>query len=106
MASGRAVVTTDAPGCRDAVVHGETGLLVPVRDPVALGAALLRLARDPGLVDAMGHAGRARAETVYDVDLVNRQLLHAMGLHRLDEAPAATAMQPRSSPAPAAREAA
>ncbi len=57
-ALGRPVVTTDAPGCRDAVRDGETGLLVPVRDAAALAAALERLLTDPDLRRRMGQAGR------------------------------------------------
>jgi len=49
MALGRPVVATRTGGIPDAVRHEETGLLVPPRDPEALGAALLRLARDAGL---------------------------------------------------------
>jgi glycosyltransferase involved in cell wall biosynthesis len=80
MATGRAIITTDAPGCRDAVVAGETGLLVPVRDPAALAAAMLKLASDPDLVVRMGNASRRRAEQQYAVERVNAQLLGAMHL--------------------------
>jgi glycosyltransferase involved in cell wall biosynthesis len=90
MATGRAVVTTDAPGCRDAVVDGETGLLVPVRDPASLAAALLRLAEDRALVVRMGAASRRRAERHYAVERVNAQLLEAMNLA---PQPSACAMQ-------------
>jgi glycosyltransferase involved in cell wall biosynthesis len=58
-ACARAVVATDAPGCRDAVRHGETGLLVPPRDAGALAAALKTLITDPDLRRRMGAAGRA-----------------------------------------------
>ena len=80
MATGRAVVTTDTPGCRDAVVAGETGLIVPPRDPQALADALLMLAGDPALAARMGEAARRRAEQVYAVEKVNAQLMQAMGL--------------------------
>ena len=56
-ACGRAVVTTDVPGCRDAIEPDKTGLLVPVRDAGALADAIARLAADPALRRAMG-AGR------------------------------------------------
>ena len=55
-ACGRAVVTTDVPGCRDAIEPGKTGLLVPVRDAGALADAIARLAADPALRHAMGAA--------------------------------------------------
>jgi glycosyltransferase involved in cell wall biosynthesis len=66
-ACARAVVTTDVPGCRDAIEPGVTGLLVPVRDAVALAAAIDELLRDPARCTAMGHAGRALAEQAFDV---------------------------------------
>jgi len=57
-ACGLPVVTTDAPGCRDAVVGGETGYLVPVRDPQALAARIRTLLESRELRQRMGEAGR------------------------------------------------
>lgn len=82
MATGRAVITTDAPGCRQTVVVGETGFLVPVRDALALAEAMIRLIQDPALIASMGATGRARAETRFDVHRVNGEMLQAMGLTR------------------------
>ena len=61
MACSRAVVATRAGGIPESVVDGETGLLVPVRDPAALASAVLRLLRDANLRRALGSAGRTRA---------------------------------------------
>lgn len=69
-ACARAVVTTDVPGCRDAIEAGETGLLVPVRDAQALADAIARLAEDPALRQAMGLAGRALAEREFNIERV------------------------------------
>lgn len=80
MATGRAVITTDAPGCRQTVAKGETGYLVPVRDTQALAAAMTRFLQDAALIARFGAAGRARAEAVFDVNRVNAQILQAMGL--------------------------
>jgi glycosyltransferase involved in cell wall biosynthesis len=66
-ACGRAVVTTDAPGCRDAIEPGVTGVLVPVRNAEALAEALNVLINDPARCQAMGNAGRALAERAFDV---------------------------------------
>jgi glycosyltransferase involved in cell wall biosynthesis len=69
-ACGRAVVTTDVPGCRDAIEAGETGVLVPVRNARALADAVLALARDAGQRQAMGRAGRQLAEREFDIHKV------------------------------------
>lgn len=82
MATGRAVVTTDAPGCRDAVRDDDNGFLVPVRDAEALADAMRRFIDNPKLATQMGARGRALAETHYDVAIVNRQLLKTLGLAR------------------------
>ena len=78
LAVGRAIVSTDMPGCREAVVSGETGLLVPPRDVPALAAALSRLVEDPALAEAMGRAGRRLAESRFDARLVNEDILRAV----------------------------
>lgn len=80
MAAGRAVITTDTPGCRDTVLPGETGLLVPPRDGEALVAALTRFVEEAGLAARMGAAARTRAEARYDVHAINARILAAMGL--------------------------
>ena len=80
MATGRAVVTTLAPGCRETVLEGRSGFLVPVRDSAALADAMARFAEDPGLVVVMGSEGRAYAEVKYDVKAVNRDILRALGM--------------------------
>lgn len=66
-ACGRAVVTTDVPGCRDAIEPDVTGLLVPVRNAPALADAIARLVLDATLRQAMGEAGRRLAEQDFDV---------------------------------------
>ncbi len=60
-ASGRPIVTTDVPGCREIVRDGDNGFLVPVRDGVALAAALERLITDASLRARMGARSRERA---------------------------------------------
>jgi glycosyltransferase involved in cell wall biosynthesis len=66
-ASGRAVVTTDVPGCRDAIEPGVSGLLVPASDPGALAEAVCRLAEDAELRRKMAAASRQLAEEAFDI---------------------------------------
>jgi len=65
-AAGLPVIATDIRGCRQAVSHGDTGLLVPLRDPVRLAAAIVELVEDPDLRHRMGAAGRRKAEAEFD----------------------------------------
>jgi glycosyltransferase involved in cell wall biosynthesis len=74
MASGRPVVAFDVGGIPEIVVHGETGLLVTHADTKAFASALLRLLRQPEVRHRMGRAGRARAETLFDVRRTVRSL--------------------------------
>ena len=69
-ACGRAIVTTDVPGCRDAIEPNVTGLLVPVRDGKALANAIERLLSDADLRQSMGAAGRKLAEKKYGIEKV------------------------------------
>ena len=75
MAMGRAIVTTDAPGCRETVLDGDNGFLVPPRDAESLRAAMLRFIEQPHLAAAMGARSRLIAEQKYDVTEVSRNLM-------------------------------
>lgn len=87
MATGRAIITTDAPGCRETVVEGENGFLIPVRDVPALTVAMERLIQQPRLVERMGQRSREIAVEKYDVHKVNAVIMAEMGLLTLtDEA--------------------
>lgn len=83
MAMGRAVITTDAPGCRDTVIDGRNGFLVPVRNPVALSQAMLRFVDVPALIEKMGDESRAIAIERFDVHKVNDSILTAIGIVKL-----------------------
>lgn len=69
-ACGRAVVTTDVPGCRDAIEPDKTGLLVPVKDELALANAIKRLIDDVELRKRFGVAGRALAEREFGISKI------------------------------------
>ncbi|MDA2921968.1 glycosyltransferase family 4 protein [Patescibacteria group bacterium AH-259-L07] len=66
MASGKPVVATNIRGCREEVVDGITGLLVPIKDPKALSRAIIKILSDPDLAHTMGQAGRKRIEKEFD----------------------------------------
>jgi glycosyltransferase involved in cell wall biosynthesis len=80
MATGRAVITTDVPGCRETVAPGDNGLLVPARDPAALAEAMRRFIDQPDLAAEMGTRGRALAEARFDVRQVNAAMMRVMGV--------------------------
>lgn len=80
MASARPIITTDAPGCRETVIDGVNGYLVPPRDPAAVAAAMERFIAEPGLIASMGRESRRLAEARFDVREVNAAMIEAMGL--------------------------
>ncbi len=80
MAMARAVITTDAPGCRETVDEGVNGFLVPVRDVPALTEAMLRFVEDPTLIVTMGKESRRLAEKRFDVHAINARLLKILGV--------------------------
>ncbi len=75
LAMARPVITTDVPGCRETVVNGVNGFLVPPRDVSALVEAMLRFVRQPDLIAKMGSASRRLAEDRFDVRKINARLL-------------------------------
>ncbi|WP_068078254.1 glycosyltransferase family 4 protein [Novosphingobium lentum] len=102
MATGRPVITTDMPGCRDPIENGGNGILVPARDPDSLAAAMAHLIEHPDVIERMGKRSREMAESIYDVRLVNQQLIGEMGLGTMSDlvvscAPEAPVNAPRYS---------
>ena len=80
MAMARPVITTDAPGCRETVLPGVNGFLVPVRDMNALVSAMERFIKEPELIERMGKESRKIAEERFNVHKINQVLLEAMGV--------------------------
>ena len=74
-ACGRAIVTTDMPGCREIVLHGRNGLLVSPRSPAAIADAIDLLAGDPELRRRMGQVGREMVEREFAEEHVVAQTL-------------------------------
>jgi glycosyltransferase involved in cell wall biosynthesis len=80
MAMGRPVITTDTVGCRETVVHGVNGFLVPVRDPAALANAMETFIHNPDLIESMGKQSRLLAEKLFDVHKINANIIRIMEL--------------------------
>jgi len=74
-ACGIPIITTNHPGCRDAIINEVTGLLVPIKDHKALSSAILRLIENPQLSKKMGESGRKLALKKYDIKkVVNKHI--------------------------------
>ena len=74
-ACGRAVITTDTPGCRDAIIPNKTGVLVPIKNANAVADAAEYLINNPETRKAFGKAGREFAEQVFNIeDIVEKHL--------------------------------
>ena len=80
MAMGRAVITTDAPGCRETVVNGNNGYLVAVKSVDDLVEAMQYFIADPKLMVYMGQRSREMALNKYDVHQVNKHMMTEMGM--------------------------
>lgn len=80
MSMGRAIVTSDAPGCRETVREGHNGYLVPVRDSRTLAERIERLVVDAETRGRMGAASRDLALERFDVEQVNARLINDLGL--------------------------
>ncbi|NOU92484.1 glycosyltransferase [Paenibacillus sp. LMG 31456] len=78
MAMGLPIVTTDTPGCRETVIHGRNGLLVPVKSSKALADAMEQFILNPYMIEIMGACSREIAEYKYDVFKVNALIKSTM----------------------------
>lgn len=79
-AMGKPLVTTDHPGCREAVKDGVNGFLVPVKDAVATADAVEKLLRDENLRRPMGRESRILAETEFDIEKIAAQTISVYGI--------------------------
>lgn len=89
MACGRAVITSDAPGCGETVADGRAGLVVPAGDVPALARAMRAFLDDPALAARMGAEARRQVCARHDVHRVNRMILTALGLEAEEAGPVA-----------------
>jgi glycosyltransferase involved in cell wall biosynthesis len=83
MSMGRPILTTDVPGCRETVIVGENGFLVPKGDAGALAERMIWFINNPARWAAMGNASRRMAVDRFDVQKINAKMLHIMGLTTL-----------------------
>lgn len=80
MATGRPILTTDVPGCRETILNGENGYLVPKADVQALVERMIWFIENPEKWENMGIRSREIAEEKYDVHKVNKKLMEIMNL--------------------------
>ena len=85
MAIGRPIITTDAPGCRETVIDGVNGFLVPKWNIQALADKILYFIEHPEQVNVMGMKSRQIAQEKFDVNRVNEKLFEIMGLSAENE---------------------
>lgn len=81
MSMGRAVITTDAPGCRETVIDRDNGYLVSVKSVIELTEAMEKFVQEPALIEQMGYRSRQIAEHKFDVNEVNQNMLKEMGIN-------------------------
>lgn len=80
MAIGRAVITTDVPGCRETVEQGVNGFLVPKWNPAALAEKMIYFIEYPEQIEKMGYESYKIAQDKFDAEKVNQRLLNILGL--------------------------
>jgi glycosyltransferase involved in cell wall biosynthesis len=80
MAIGRPILTTDVPGCRETVVQGENGYLVPKKNVGALYERMIWFIENRDQWERMGQVSRRMAENRFDVHKINAELLRLMDL--------------------------
>lgn len=82
MSMGRAIITTDAPGCRETVKDGETGFLVSVKDADAVADKMLEIIENPELIKTMGQKSAEYCREKFDVKKVNDDMCSYLRIER------------------------
>lgn len=80
MATGRAIITTDATGCRETVTDGENGYLVPIKNVDALACAMIDLIENPDKIPKMAQKGLQMVKEKFDVNIINKKINDTMNL--------------------------
>jgi glycosyltransferase involved in cell wall biosynthesis len=81
MAIGRAVITTDVPGCRDTVVEGLNGYLVDAKNSSQLADAMMKFIENPSKIVEMGRESRKMAESRFDEKTINKKFIEILQVH-------------------------
>ena len=81
LSTGRPIITTDAPGCRETVIHGKNGFLVPIKDPQALANAMIRMLNEKDeTIKKMAKESYLIAKNKYEINKINQSMLNVMNL--------------------------
>lgn len=80
MAIGRAIITSDVPGCRETVVDGVNGFFVPAWDSKKLADKMITFIENPHQINQMGNESYRIAQEKFDVNKVNQRLLNILGI--------------------------
>ena len=79
MSCGRPIITTDWTGCREPIVDGVNGFLVPIKSPEKLAEKMLELATDREKLLKMSDAAYETCKNKYEVGIINSQMRKIMG---------------------------
>ena len=80
MASKKAIITTDVPGCKETVIDGYNGYLVPAKDPIALANKMIELINNKDIIKQMSINSRKLVEEKFDVKIVNKIICETMNI--------------------------
>jgi glycosyltransferase involved in cell wall biosynthesis len=72
-AKAKPIIATDAPGCREVVVNGLNGFLVPIKNSIRLAECMIKFIKSPELITEMGAESRKRAVDLFDERIVFQQ---------------------------------
>ncbi len=85
MSMGRPIITCDSPGCRETVIDGKNGFLVPVKDADKLARAMIEFINNPEIIVKMGQRSHEYCSEKFDVKKVNAEMLKIMGVHESEK---------------------
>ena len=80
MASFKAIITSDAPGCRETVKDGKNGFLVPIKNQKKLAEKMIYLYEHQELIEKMALRGRQMVEELFDVKKINNKIVSTMNI--------------------------